>query len=211
MFKRKGTGQALDNALTEFYTLCEKLDIPVMAHSSPSNMASDAYKVLFDDKYWSSVFTTFPKLKMSFGHLGGFGDTCGDNGCEYASQIIDQLSADDVSGRGFADLAYISNMLKNPDAVERSLRNLLSDKPDMINALVYGSDWKMLVIEQGNEHYLSRFQEILNHLQLDETEKNKLLAGNAIQFLGLYKGGKNRERVESFFEGEELPHWLAKV
>lgn len=213
IFRQKGMGADLDSALDLFYTFCEEYSIPIMAHSSPSNLVSCDFKVMFQSKYWSSLFDKYKSLKINFGHFAGFGDIASVAESQSNWQeIADVITQQNVVGRGFADSGYSSGVLSNQHAMIKALAELLNDRPGMISSLNYATDWKMLVLEKDSQSYLKNFLSIVNNQKFNSTFKQKMLGRNAASFLGLYKTDKNRVRLEMFFSGvDEVPHWLAKT
>lgn len=212
IFRQKGMGADLDSALDVFYTFCEEHSITIMAHSNPSNLASCDFKVMFQSKYWSSLFNKYKSLKINFGHFAGFGDmtSVADSQSNW-QEIADVITQQNVVGRGFADLGYSSGVLSNQHAMIKALAELLNDRPGMIDSLNYATDWKMLVLEKDSPNYLKSFLSILNNQKFNSAVREKVLGGNASNFLGLDKTDKNRVRLEQFFLAGEQPHWFVKT
>ena len=85
---------------------------------------------------------------------------------------------------------------------------LAGDGAAMRDRLMYGSDWSMLLQHDGSEKYLSAVSSIFA-----EAEHNQLLAGRALDFLGLgivpsENGLRIRARIESY--GANPDTWLAQ-
>src|SRR5262249_43328577 len=68
-----------------------------------------------------------------------------------------------------------------------------------LSHLLFGTDWIMLAKESGADDYLGTVHAFLkNDCQFTHAQVQQLLYGNAIRFLGLNEGNKNRSRLVQF-------------
>jgi hypothetical protein len=103
-----------------------------------------------------------------------------------------------------------------------ALRDLYaSENRIMVERLMYGSDWMMILSQKNVERYLSDFIDVMR--RIDDAERgigarqttlsNAFFGRNAVEFLGLRPGRGNRRRLESFYAQSKVaePDWMRKV
>ena len=94
----------------------------------------------------------------------------------------------------------------------KALRKLFNEDIDIIKKkLLYGSDWHVLKRLKNYGAFKNRYIEVLKHEDFfTDGEIQDFLGGNALNFLGLLPGGKNRERLEKFYRSKEIdpPKWF---
>ncbi len=215
-------GGDLDDALDGLYRWCLANDVPVMAHTSPSNVAAPKYKNdLMVPLSWQAVVKAYPGLRVNFAHFGHTDVVC--NGGVNAGVLMGLMTPGDntAGGRLYADSGYFAEILADKQKVEAQFRALYlqtAGKGDaaLSRRLMYGTDWEMVIIEGGTTAYLDQFEGVLNGLAQDSAiNPDKDLADrffglNAAVYLGLRRGDYNRARLDGFF-GAAKPHWMAKV
>ena len=85
---------------------------------------------------------------------------------------------------------------------------------------MYGSDWKMLLMEVDSPQYMVSMVQVLERADQQLLEagfesnlSNNVMGRNALEFLGLRRGMKARTRLERFYDkyGIEQPLWMTKV
>ena len=91
--------------------------------------------------------------------------------------------------------------------MEVYLRSRRSEK----KRLLYGSDWHVLKRLKCFKTFKDRYVEILQHGDFfNDEEIDDFLGGNALTFLGLLPEGKNRYRLEKFYNRHNIaePKWF---
>ncbi len=221
-----GFGKLLDGALRKLYAWCSdpKNDVPIMAHSNLSNGPDPDFDGLNSWTHWKDALKEYPDLRVAFGH---FGDPSGNNGDAQSRGLMGLIGKNRAQGQNvFADASYFTDVLENPDRLVKELVDLYvldakSGSGVLPSKLMYGTDWKMVLIEEGNGQYLSDFEKILPRVEEEAKKEGLVLAGlpanffgrNAMDFLGL-KTGRSRERIDAFYKKylpkDFVPSWMAK-
>lgn len=218
----RALGADLDRALDGLYRWCLANDVPVMAHTSPSNVAAPKYLAdLMVPQSWQPVLKAYPGLRVNFAHFGHTDVVC--NAGANAGLLMGLMTpgADSPGGRLYADSGYFAEILGDKQKVETQFRSLLLQTAGKGDAalgrrLMYGTDWEMVIIEGGTSAYLELFESVLDDLARDsavnpDKELTERFFGlNAATYLGLRRGDYNRARLDKFF-GSARPHWMAKV
>ena len=213
-------GQRLDHALAQLYEWCIQYDVPVMAHTSPSNGPSKEFEASSDPEWWKLTLQNFPRLRINFGHFGGYDEsaTLGRER-EFASLMsIGQFAA--------ADLGFHPEVIAQPQQEMLDRMRLLyretAQQGDaaLAQRLMYASDWHMLVGRgRDTTAYFDDFIKLYDILDKDPSLgaqgslSNRFFGWNAVQHLGLRKGDANRARIEAFYAsaGVANPQHLAKI
>jgi hypothetical protein len=214
-------GEKLDSAMEKLFVFSSEFEVPVMGHSNESNGPADDFEALTNPDYWRMAAEAFPDARLSFGHFGGAGSQTQDGSSAFEG-FLDLMAEDQAAGtsRLAADASYFSNLIDDPDRLITVMRQLFEyggDNPPVPNRLMYGADWKMLVVEARSENYLRDFARTIEQLERDlglSALTDKFFGANAAAFMGLKQGQKNRQRLERFYEIAELespPDWMAKV
>jgi predicted TIM-barrel fold metal-dependent hydrolase len=218
-----GFGERLDAALRDLYSWCTREDVPVMAHTNASNGATEAFEHLAGPEYWQQALRACPTLRASFGHFGSVVSRSGS--APNAPGFLALMQAAGQPGmHAFADSAYFSEALDNSTALENALVALFqldhANGRRLGSRLMFGTDWKMLVLESDADKYMSDMDSIMSRVAsrlapLGDYSQLPLDFGgrNAAMFLGLSKGGANRARLETFYSAHRMPPpaWMAKV
>lgn len=228
--KTSGTfGQRLDEALSALYQWCSDNEVPVMAHSSMSNGFATKFESLAGAKYWRQALTAFPKLRISFGHLGDFSDTLNQNTAPDASIFVSLMSntAGQPGEHAFADTGYFSAIVDEQECMTERLKTFYAQVPAAGNAplsqrLMYGTDWNLLISEGNIKDYFANFTQAFAEIDKPPTPEDPISASqrffgfNAVDWLGL-AGGKARDRLNAFYAKNGIdivrdpPPWLSKL
>ena len=217
---RSDMGARLDRSLSELYSWCLTNGVPIMAHTSPTNGPSPAFKQLTKTKYWRSVRNIFNGIRVDFGHFGDT-DLIDDKGvrAKHLSDLMDLMSGQFL----YADSAYFVDLLSRPSELQAYLATLLrssAKKGDaaLAQRLMYGTDWEMVVLEgPKSDQYLQRFEAIVGALDYDSSLgakgrlSDRFFGVNAAIFLGLAAGQPNRQRLDRYYGLGPKPAWMAKV
>lgn len=210
-------GAQLDDALSDLYSWCVEREVPILAHSNLSNGPTKEFAELAGPKYWDIALTRFPKLRVNFGHFGGANERETPATVE---GILHLLQANPGSNHRYADGSYFEGVIDYPDMLRENLRSLLEHTNDPTGLLtrrfLFGTDWKMLAIERGNNRYLERYELLMRAIEAEMQSNDfsrRFFGGSAAEFLGLRKGERGRERLEQFYSrnGVRAPGWMEKV
>lgn len=217
--RRRDFGQRLDAALQDFYTWCVAEEVPVMAHSNPSNGPAAAFEELAGPRYWKLALDAFPGLRISFGHFGSVVERgSAPNAAAFMALMLP------TGSHAFADSGYFSEAIDRPEQLENALVALFqadaAGNKTLASRFMFGTDWKMLALESDAERYLSDMDGIIARVatRLGNLGDYSQLAGafsgrNAAAFLGLRPGEKNRSRIDAFYRdnGIERTTWATKL
>lgn len=215
-------GKRLDAAMLSLFTFCVDNDVPIMAHTNHSNGPYEEFKALAGSGYWKLALEKFPGLRVSFGH---FGDTDLEDHKGDRTRPFLQLMTQGAGSPGantFADSGYFSGTLMNQGKMRDALRALYAgENRIMLERLMYGTDWTMILPQKNVERYLSDFMDVMRRIEDAEpgigarqtTLSNAFFGRNAVEFLGLRSGRGNRGRLESFYAKNKMPEpdWMRKV
>jgi len=215
-------GKRLDAAMRTLYTYCIKNDVPILAHTNQSNGPYEEFKKLTDSSNWKRALEEFPGLRVSFGHLG---DTALDDNNGERTRPFLQLMTKDRHSPGantFADSGYFAGTLMNQGKMRNVLGALyLGNGRILTERLMYGTDWTMILSEKNVDRYLSDFIDVMRRIEdahpgigaRHSTLSDAFFGRNAVEFLGLRSGRRNRSRLESFYAQNKVPEpdWMHKV
>jgi len=195
--------KALDDALGQLWEFAIGADAPVLAHSGMSNAPYPDRVSLGAPNNWLRLFQDrrFASARVCFGHFGGEGLlTEADH---WPAQFLDLVSR---YPNAYGDIAYFEDVLTSSNEIK--LRDRLSHfvkQQDAMDKILYGSDWVMLAIEAHAELYFEKMREVLSDGQYFAKDITaKVFSLNAQQFLGLHRGQKTRERLESFYAAHNV-------
>jgi hypothetical protein len=230
-------GERLDQVLGDLYDWCLKEDVPVMAHTDLSNGLSTKFNGLTESKYWGALSSSrFGRLRLDFGHLGGFEDTSvtdwsmgsdASAGDVNARDLVALMSADSTTagGRFYGDSAYTESVLNDSDRLrlQKVLDKALAWKtpgqpqPILADRLMYGSDWSLLMKEIEMRAYFEDFVRMYSALDPTGKVSAKFFGENAVEYLGL-RDGRTRQRLLDFykdngvhFDRDGQPAWMRKI
>lgn len=215
-------GKHLDAAMQSLFTFCVNNDVPIMAHTNHSNGPYDEFKELASSRYWKLAIEKFPGLSVSFGH---FGDTDPEDHGGARTLPFVQLMSSNAGSSGanaYADSSYFAGTLINQGKMRDVLLSLYSAEGRiLLERLMYGTDWTMILTQKNVERYLSDFMDVMRRIEEAEpglrvrqtTLSNAFFGRNAVEFLGLRSGRGNRRRIEAFYARHKMeePDWMKKV
>ena len=213
--REPGFGELLDAAMRSLFAWCRVEDVPILAHTNASNSPDDDFLPLVGPEYWSIAMSEFKGLRINFGHFGGAGSKA--FGSDRVKQFLNLMADPDRGRNAFADASYFTHLLEDRSVVKSGMRDLYeSDEFGTIarSRLMYGSDWKMLLLEKHSASYLERFSQIISDLSSDgDNLRTDFFGANAARYLGLQKGEATRERLDQFYKDQNitLPVWMRKV
>jgi predicted TIM-barrel fold metal-dependent hydrolase len=208
----QGFGGKLDDALRRLYVWCQKKDVPLMSHTSPS-MGPRDFVELGGSEYWKQALEAYGNLRVNFGHFGGHSKIPTN-----APGFVDLMLA---KPNAYADNAYFFDAVDDDSGLKQHLLDVLKTRPVRVGErLMYGSDYLMIVMEQHWGEYLRKYRMVIR--DINETLKfpgfdENFFGRNAAQYLGLHEpaDGKpnNFTRLCKFYEDNRVPApgWMAKL
>jgi hypothetical protein len=219
-----GFGAKLDAVLFDLYSWCRAEEVPVMAHTNDSNGPLPEFQKLAGPDFWKLALAKCPPLRANFGH---FGTVLGRNGSTPNAELFLQLMSRDGTQPGahaFADSGYFSEVLEDAGMLEDGLVELLlrdhAANRMLPGRFMFGTDWKMLVLEKSAAKYLSDMDGVIQRVaarlapQGDFSKFSAAFFGwNAVEWLGLRKGQQTRKRLDDFYARHrfEVSPWSQKV
>ncbi len=219
---RPDFGVQLDASMKRLFIYCLDNDVPIMAHTNNSNGPYPEFEALAGSHYWQLALAKFPGLRVNFGHFGDSDPE--DHDGERTRKFLKLMTPGEQSnGRhAFADSGYFAGTMLNYDKMRDILNKLYaSDNRIMLERLMYGSDWSMILTERNVTSYLADFIEVMRRIELVEpglgarqtTLANAFFGQNAVEYLGLRRGRGNRGRLDNFYTKNNVaePDWMKKV
>jgi hypothetical protein len=210
-------GTELDQSLRELYDWCVQEDVPILAHANNSSGPSAAFDALAGPEYWEQALAYAPGLRVIFGHFGGAEDPAAAARAEHFIALM----ASAGGAHANADVSYFSQALDNPTALQSALGKLFMADADpkgvLPTRLLFGSDWKMLLLEAHANLYLKDFAAVFTALAQHPPAGVALpslpadaLGRNALTGVGLHKQGAARKRIDAFYaaRGVAEPQWM---
>lgn len=228
-------GARLDDALRALYRFCIEHDVPIMAHCAPTNSAGTSMVAGKNESYalrahpfgWARLLSEpeFGSLRLNLSHFGGGRDPAVT--AEWQSVIGRMM---DARPNVYSDLSHYAELLldnysgtgqrcsESAKFLDELRTGFLGGEWGDVRAgrLIYGSDWSMM----SKEFYYADYLLVLAQMYRRKiygfgggAERNarSFLCGNAVRFLGLRTGDRNRERLNAWYEGRKLdPAVLAR-
>jgi predicted TIM-barrel fold metal-dependent hydrolase len=204
----------LDEALDRLYKLCDELGAPILAHGHASNGAGPNYALRADPAYWLPVFKANPKLRVCLAHFGQFGVvSAGAPGVELPANSwewrLGSYIREHPKAPIYADLSYFSEILHADDRERAGLAANVSAwvqafDPN-VEHLLFGTDWLMLGMEPGYDHYIPKVDAFLRKdCHWSDAMIDRVFVTNALRFFGLQPGEKTYARLHDFYRRNNL-------
>jgi predicted TIM-barrel fold metal-dependent hydrolase len=224
----KDLGERIDAELEKLYRYCADEGVPILAHAFNSNQAEACTGWRASPQYWGAVidkFSTAEKpLHLCLGHFGSFDaheqfKSCSDFSAKAWEVIIGGILAKAGGQFVFADLSYLSEVLDKSDGAQTrrnkirdQFKSFVASNDPNVEHICYGSDWNMLGREPGHERYHITLGDFLRKdVGLDAIKLANIYSGNAIRFLGLRPGDKNRQRLEKFYQDNHIENYFPRI
>ena len=208
-------GNKMDEILHELYTWCEKEEVPVTAHCMMNGIEAYPHASFHfgSASFWREVLDQYPNLHLNLAHFGwnpvpghGYGSHH-----SWTQEICDMVIKYDHL---YADVAHheVTSRIKLNELRDayRQIANEFAGGVDKIRKrILYGSDWHVLRRINNYESFMDKYIQLLEDTEF-YSNMDDFLGLNAMEFLGLNKGGKNRRRLEKFYSTPERqkPRWL---
>lgn len=139
----------LDRVLLALWVECERLGVPVMAHSGESMGSDDAHEAQAGPKGWRALLKHFENRPPPLVNAGHFGGDEADN--DWSEQLAELMTLP-AGASMYADLGYWSALRCDGAAGSCSalsrLESVLKKNAAVGQRIMYGSDWLMLSRER---------------------------------------------------------------
>jgi predicted TIM-barrel fold metal-dependent hydrolase len=206
-------GEEYDKVLSELYDYCVKNEVPITTHCGMYGIESypDASFDFGKAIFWRDVLgqEKYKNLHLNLAHFGcnlkeGY---YGKN--SWVRDICQMLNDYDYL---FTDVAchrvicYLSRRKYLSD-----YKKICRDYPLIKKRLLFGIDWHVIKRVRNFKKFKDKYVRMLKHKNLfTEDEIADFLGRNALKFLGLLPGGKNRVRLEKFYKDNNInqPEWF---
>lgn len=221
-------GRMIDDELKKLYRYCADEGVPILAHAFNSNQAEACTGWRASPQYWGEVIEQFSTpakpLRLCLGHFGSFDaheqfKSCSDFSAKAWEVIIGGILKQAGGEFVFADLSYLSEVLDQGDGAQARRKKMRNQFKDFIanndakaEHICYGSDWIMLGREPGHERYHIALGDFLRKdVGLNADQLANIYSRNAVRFLGLRPGDKNRERLEKFYQDNNIQPLFPRI
>ncbi len=212
-------GPDYDAVLSELYDYCVTEEVPITAHCLMGGIESypgASFDFAAAD-FWRDVLDRkeYAKLRLNLAHFGwnqsakqgygGKGSWVKDI-CRMMSEYEHVYA--DVSHHRVVVSRHRERFMRGYAAMRRDFANSIGD---IKKKLLFGSDWHVLKRLKRYEDFRREYVGVLRHGGFfNDDEIDGFLGGNALRFLGLLPGGRNRERLATFYRshGFEEPGWF---
>lgn len=209
-----GLGRDLDEAMAQAFDLCLAFDAPMIAHANNSVAGGPGYGGRAEPIHWINALAARPRLRLCLAHQGRFcwKETASPPGVPHGQSswewTIGRYVRDNPQSHLYMDISYLSEVLGGGanGYYANQLAAWIKECDREARHIVYGTDWIMLGREQGFETYGKTIVRFLRKdCGLDDARIDRIMAGNALRFLGL-DSGPTRERILSW-KGGPTPTW----
>ena len=217
-----GIGQRLDNALASLYDWCCEYEVPIMAHSDKTNGPNPDFQDLAGSCYWKKALEKWPKLRICFGHLGDFSNLSTSSDDLDATKLVAVMNG--TGKHAYADTGYYPEVLDQTQELASRIESFYDVSGTVLpHRFMYGTDWSLLMNQGDVTSYLNNFIRVFEGLDeqfpsVAGLEVSQMFFGyNAVEWIGLRKGERARQRLELFYTANEInweqdpPYWMAKV
>ena len=187
--------ELLDQRALDLFRWCAApdRDLPVFTHCTP--LGFQAYRgagANGSPSYWRRLLEDNPDLKnlrLCFGHAGGDGwFASSDAGWDgsFAAQVA-ELCSDPGYPNLYCEVGILSEV-SDPAARRRFAERLRAIDPgngQLLTRLLYGSDWHMLYMEAGHEHFFHDYVALCDEAGFSASRKADFFRNNAVRYLKL--------------------------
>ncbi|MHC4601346.1 MAG: amidohydrolase family protein, partial [Planctomycetota bacterium] len=211
--KYRFSGADYDAVLSELYLYCVENEVPITAHCFMDGMESypDASWDFGQARFWRDVLDreAFRNLRLNLAHFGWNKDQRYDGDRSWVRDICAMLPR---YPHLYTDSAHHRVILDDKrDSFKEDYREICAHTPLVKKRLLFGIDWHVVKRVRNFENFKTCYREVLEHNSLfSKEELADFFGGNALRFLGLGPGERNRARLERFYadEGIDPPPWF---
>jgi predicted TIM-barrel fold metal-dependent hydrolase len=214
------SGKEYDDVLRELYAYCVKEEVPITAHCQVGGIEAypDASADFAAPCFWKEVLQEYENLRLNLAHFGWcYQPYVGYRRYEsWVRDICDMMIRYETV---FADVSHhgVTSSHLQGEFVEdyRRMRQEHTGGIEKIRRrLLYGSDWHVLRRVKNYRSFMYCYQKVLRDAGFyTESGMADFLGGNALEFLGLTPGGRNRERLKKFYGEHRIapPRWFESI
>lgn len=222
-------GLELDAVLGDLYARCEAPDrrAPIMAHGGNSVGAGPRTGELADPYFWRGVFDRPNAPPVMLAHFGGFSyvsadpdkpapgpapnPTWGAPPFEHTWEAwLGRYVKANPGKPVFADISMFTELLPGgPSArAQAGFERLVKDVPEIVDHLVFGTDWTMLAQAKGASRYdraVAPFLRSVFKLQADpngDIALEKILRGNFLRYAELSERSPSYDRIRKIYRDD---------
>jgi len=210
-------GRQYDDILRELYAYCETNGVPITAHCMMNGIEAypDASYHFGSAYLWKPVLKVYKALRLNLAHFGwnpvsghGYGHKL--NWMKTICRMM--LEYENL----YADVAHHDVITRNHRSLFiKAFQNIQNDYSEDIDRIrkkiLYGSDWHVLKRLKNYRSFMEQYIHVMKKTKLySEDTIGHFLGRNAMVFLGLLPGGKNRNRLEKFYHihNIQMPQWF---
>ena len=198
----------VDDSLNRLYEWCEAEQVPITAHSNPSNEADPSFREFSQPGNWRKVLDRFNDLHLNLGHFG-WGGVDKDTGKDWPRDIC-RLANDRL--HVYADIGNheVGDLRETFDRLAQLFDPASTDTSIMKTRFMFGTDWFMVASHRHHEEFLTRFRKEYE-ARFDAPAVEAFLGGTALSFLGFDDpANKNNIRLRARYDqgGFAKPAWL---
>jgi predicted TIM-barrel fold metal-dependent hydrolase len=210
-------GEEYDEVLSELYDYCIENEVPLTTHCGMYGIESysDASFDFGQAVFWHEVLSQkrYEDLHLNLAHFGWCQEYRYHGRKGWVKDICEMLI---MYKYLFTDVSH-HRVLSGKDRKKfkedyRDMRCDFSDHwTDIKKKILFGIDWHVIKRVKNFEDFKDKYLEVLKHDNLfTDDEIDDFLGGNALNFLGLLPGGKNRLRLEKFYKDNNIdpPEWF---
>lgn len=219
-------GTALDAALGDLYALCEapRRRAPIIAHGGNSVGAGPRTGELADPYNWRGVFDRSNGPAVMLAHFGGFSYRTADprppeptrpvwTGVPYEhtwEAWLGRYIRANPCKPVFADISMFTEVLPG-GALGRTragFERLVNEVPEIVDHLVFGTDWTMLAQAKGASRYDAKVIAFLRSIFRTDADPDaerpleKILRGNFLRYADLRVGSAPYDRLRAVYGGD---------
>ena len=210
-------GEEYDEVLAEFYDYCLANQVPITTHCNMDGTES-YFDASFDFGHpllWRDVLgqQRWDKLRVNLGHFG-WNKKQGYHGPRSWVQDICRMLTEydhlytDVSHH-YVLTTRDRRRFKEDYA---KMRADAGDRwPKLKSKILFGIDWHVIKRARNFERFQEAYATVLDEgASYTSEDMDQFLSGNAMRFLGLEEGGKNRQRLAQFYQDQDIdpPPWF---
>jgi predicted TIM-barrel fold metal-dependent hydrolase len=211
------TGRDYDEVLSELYDYCVENEVPITAHCVMDGIESYP-RASFDfckATFWREVLDQdrYKDLRVNLAHFG-WSPAYGYDGAGSWVQDICRMVTE--YKHLYTDVSH-HHVLTTRDRrrFKQDYAKMRADAgdrwPELKSKILFGIDWHVTKRVRNFERFQEAYATVLEEgASYTSEDMDQFLSGNAMRFLGLEQGGKNRQRLTEFYQvrGIDPPAWF---
>jgi predicted TIM-barrel fold metal-dependent hydrolase len=213
-FKPEGNdNQKIDSEMEKLFTWCNEECVPITIHCSPTGARADKKFIDYSkpDSVWDKIVNQYKNINFNFAHYGGVYHNVEDSGNKWFEGINTLIFKYNNVYTDFSGYSQLEDHNARNTIFHMINNAICNNNSDILDRLMYGSDWHMSLTSKHS----CAFKDMYNWFKQAFTDYtngtiNNFFGNNAMNFLGLCKGGKNRARLETFYLNNSIkyPEWF---